>query len=64
MKIFQKLVDFFKLSSVRNHIFQPKMKRLLGHEEEIHIEVIKQRNIIQNMLESILNAEKVLKETL
>ena len=58
------MIKYIKLSSVRNQVFQSKVKALLGKEIELHLNVKTRRNTILIMLEPLIKTETAIREIL
>ena len=64
LKNARKLIKFIKTSSVKNQVFQDKVFAELGHHKELHLDVKTRWNSIPTMLDSLIQTEKPLRETL
>lgn len=64
LKNSRKLIKYIKLSTVRNHVFQSKVKALFGREIELHLDVKTRWNSIPTMLEPLIKTESAIRETL
>ena len=58
------MIKFIKKSSVKNQVFQDKVFADLGHHKELHLDVKTRWNSIPTMLDSLIQTEKPLRETL
>lgn len=63
LKSSRKVVKFIKYSSVRNHVFQSKVKAKYGKEIELHLDIKTRWNSIACMIEPLLNTKLALFET-
>jgi hypothetical protein len=63
LKSAREVVKFIKNSTVRNHIFQEKVKLHYGHGIELHLDVKHRWNSIPTMIEPILKTKIALFET-
>lgn len=64
LKNSRKLIKYIKLSTVRNHVFQSKVKALFEREIELHLDVKTRWNSIPTMLEPLIKTETAIRETL
>jgi hypothetical protein len=64
LKKSRKLVKFIKKSTVRNSVFQSKVKAEFGREIELHLDVKTRWNSIPTMLEPLVKTEVAIRETL